>query len=148
MGQNRQLELSELQKQCLTKLSRPLSEKTPQKPYISPTVAHSSKVHHRIVCLKIAGWSFDIGELKDKLKQLEANGKHEQAAGWAVFHGDVDRAVEALSRSKKERLRLMATAVAGYSAYRNSLENSQWRDQCRRFASELDDPSCLALLHL
>jgi hypothetical protein len=145
VGQNRQLESLSITEAMFDETVKSLSEKTPQKPYISPTVAHSSKVHHRIVCLKIAGWSFDIGELKDKLKQLEANGKHEQAAGWAVFHGNVDRAVEALSRSKKERLRLMATAVAGYSAYRNSLENSQWRDQCRRFASELDDPYLRAI---
>jgi hypothetical protein len=107
--------------------------------FTSPTVSGSSKEAHRQLCLRVSGWNFELTDLEERLKELEATGKHEQAAGWAVFHGDVDRAVTALARSRKERLRLMSTAVAGYMAYKHSDVNSPWREQCRKLASELDN---------
>jgi hypothetical protein len=99
----------------------------------------------RQLCLRVSGWNFQIGELESKIQELEAKGEHEKAAGWAVFHGDVSRAVTALAKSRKERLRLMSTAVAGYLAYRFSDENSPWREQCRVLATELENPYLRAI---
>ena len=39
----------------------------------------------------------------------------------AALHGNVEKAIEILASSKKERLRLMSTAVAGYLAYKRAL---------------------------
>ena len=39
----------------------------------------------------------------------------------------------------------MSTAVAGYLAYKSSNINSPWKDQCRKMASELDDPYLRAI---
>lgn len=100
----------------------------------------SSKLAQRRFCLYIAGWDFTKEELNSKLEILTGRGQYEKAAGWAVFHGDVPRAVEILANSDRERLRIMSTAIAGYMAYKNVETNSPWKDQCRRMASELSDP--------
>lgn len=54
--------------------------------------------------------------------------------------GDIPKAVEILGSAKKERLRLIATAIAGYLAYKDLPGNNAWRQQCRKMSSELDDP--------
>lgn len=109
------------------------------------TAVNTKRDAHRQLCLRVSGWNFETSELEAKIKELEANGEHEKAAGWAVFHGDVSRAVTALARSRKERLRLMSTAVAGYLAYRDSDVNSPWREQCRVLATELENPYLRAI---
>ena len=106
----------------------------------------------RQLCLKIAGWSFEISELEEKLRALEANHEYEKAAGWAVFHGNVERAVEALSRSDSPQLLLMATALASYlnrpagSATAVTIMNSngfkaeEWRSLCTSLAADVTNP--------
>lgn len=114
--------------------------------FVSPTLPLKGKKDaHRQLCLRVAGWNFELPELEGKLRKLEKDGEHEKAAGWAVFHGDVERAVQALASSRKERLRLMSTAVAGYLAYKNNVLNSPWKEQCRKLASELDNPYLRAI---
>lgn len=105
----------------------------------------SERKAHRKLCLIVSGWYFSDEEFDERLKILVTLGFHEKAAGWAVFHGHVDKAVEILSTSPHERLRLMATAVAGYLAYKDTLVNSPWKDQCRKLASELDNPYLRAI---
>lgn len=99
----------------------------------------------RKLCLIVSGWYFSDQEFDERLNILINLGFVEKAAGWAVFHGNVNKAIEILASSSSERLRLMATAVAGYLAYKNSNINSPWKDQCRRMASELDDPYLRAI---
>ncbi|ODV98475.1 hypothetical protein PACTADRAFT_14911 [Pachysolen tannophilus NRRL Y-2460] len=101
---------------------------------------NSDKYSQRRLCLYVVGWDFTKQELDDRLKLLVEKGKYEKAAGWAVFHGDVLKAVEILGNSKKERLRIMSTAIAGYVAYKDIPNNAPWKEQCRRMASELGDP--------
>jgi WD repeat-containing protein mio len=113
--------------------------------FVSPSIPKSKKDAHRQLCSRVAGWNFELSQLEAKLKKLEKEGEHEKAAGWAVFHGDVERAVQALASSRKERLRLMSTAVAGYLAYKDNMLNSPWKDQCRKLASELDNPYLRAI---
>lgn len=105
--------------------------------YISP---NKTKRALRQLCLRVAGWNFEISQLEEKLRDLEKKGLYEQAAGWAVFHGDVTRAVQALAASKSKKHQMMSTAVAGYLAYHNTTVNSPWRDLCRKMASDLYDP--------
>ncbi|KAK6461456.1 elongation factor 2 [Scheffersomyces coipomensis] len=105
----------------------------------------SERKVQRKLCLIVSGWYLADNEFEEKLDVLVSLGFYEKAAGWAVFHGDVTKAIEILGNSKKERLRLMSTAVAGYLAYKNSNVNSPWKDQCRRMASELDDPYLRAI---
>jgi len=110
------------------------------------TIPHDSeKKAQRKLCLIVCGWYFTDSEFEEKLQLLISLGYYEKAAGWAVFHGDVPKAISILSHAKTERLRLIATAVAGYLAYKNSHVNSPWKDQCRKMALELDDPYLRAI---
>ena len=106
---------------------------------------NSERKAQRKLCLIVSGWYFSDQEFDERLSILKSLGFYEKAAGWAVFHGDINKAVEILASSKHERLRLMATAVAGYLAYKGSNVNSPWKDQCRRMASELDNPYLRAI---
>ncbi|GEQ67049.1 hypothetical protein JCM33374_g712 [Metschnikowia sp. JCM 33374] len=99
----------------------------------------------RKLSLIVSGWYLATHEFDAKINDLVRNGQVEKAAGWAVFHGDVSRAIDILSSSKKERLQLMSTAVAGYMAYKDSNINSPWNDQCRKLSSELDNPYLRAI---
>lgn len=101
--------------------------------------------NRRKLCLLVAGWYLGDAEFDAKLGALVAAGMHEKAAGWAVFHGDVPRAIAILGAASKERLRIMLTAVAGYLAYRDLHVNSPWRDQCRKMALELANPYLRAI---
>lgn len=107
--------------------------------------SNSEKRVQRKLCLIISGWYLADDELDDKLDLLMELGYYEKAAGWAVFHGKVNRAVEILASSKKERLRLVSTAIAGYLAYKDINVNSPWKDQCRRMALEMDNPYLRAI---
>lgn len=107
--------------------------------------SNSDRKSQRKLCLIVSGWYLADTEFEQKLNELVSIGMHEKAAGWAVFHGNVLKAVEILASSNKERLRIMSTAVAGYMAYKDSNVNSPWKDQCRRMASELDNPYLRAI---
>lgn len=105
----------------------------------------SERKAQRKLCLIVSGWYLTDVEFEEKLSFLVKKGQIEKAAGWAVFHGDVDKAIEILASAKNERFRLMSTAIAGYSAYKSSTTNSPWKDQCRKMASDLDNPYLRAI---
>ena len=112
----------------------------------SISVLHSSsRPLQRKLSLIVSGWYLAASEFDQKLTDLVKDGQVEKAAGWAVFHGDVSRAIAILSASKKERLQLMSTAVAGYMAYKDSNINLPWNDQCRKLSLELDNPYLRAI---
>ena len=100
----------------------------------------SPKSIQRKLCLMISGWDLSESDYEEKYKMIIAAGHYEKAAAWAVFVGDVPKAVEILGSAKKERLRLIATAIAGYMVYKDEPRNNSWRQQCRKMSSELDDP--------
>ncbi|QPG73634.1 hypothetical protein FOA43_000946 [Brettanomyces nanus] len=100
----------------------------------------STKELQRRLAMYVIGWDFSVQELEDKYTRLIAKGDYERAAGWAVFHGDISRAVKILASSKKATFRIISAAMAAYSAFKDSPINNEWKDQCRQLASELDDP--------
>lgn len=106
---------------------------------------NSDRKAQRKLCLIVSGWYFTDDELDERLNLLISLGFIEKAAGWAVFHGYVNRAIDILASSKKEKLNLVSTAIAGYLAYKDSNVNSPWKDQCRKMASELSDPYLRAI---
>lgn len=108
-------------------------------------ISNSEKKAQRKLCLIVSGWYQADTEFEENLNILINLGFETKAAGWAVFHDDVERAIEIFANSKSERLRLIGTAIAGYLAYKNSNINSPWKDQCRKMASELDDPYLRAI---
>lgn len=110
--------------------------------YESPSII---KQNLRIICLRVAGWNFEIDQLEEKLRELEDEGEFEKAAGWAVFHNDIPRAVRALSNSNNEQLIMMATAIAGYLTNGSVDGNNTWKDLCRKMASELESPYMQAI---
>lgn len=100
----------------------------------------SSKETQRHLAMYVIGWDFGVRELEEKYASLIANGNYERAAGWAIFHGDVDRAITILGDSNNENYKIMSTAIAAYSAFRNTNTNNTWKDRCRQLASDLEDP--------
>ncbi|CCF59142.1 hypothetical protein KAFR_0G01090 [Kazachstania africana CBS 2517] len=100
----------------------------------------SPKIIQRRLCLIISGWDLSPTDYEEKYNLIIKNGHYEKAAAWAVFFGDIPKAVEILGSAKKEKLRLIATAIAGYMAYKDQPGNNAWRQQCRKMSSELEDP--------
>lgn len=107
----------------------------------------SSSEHklQRKLCLIVSGWYLTEDEFDSKLDDLVRRGYVEKAAGWAVFHAKVPRAIQILANAKNERLRLMSTAIAGYEAFRASSTKLPWNDLCRKLALELDHPYLRAI---
>lgn len=101
---------------------------------------NQSKRNLRQLCLRAAGWNFDESQLEPMLQQFEADGQYEKAAGWAVFHGNVNRAVQSLAKSKLPKHRMMSAAIAGYDGYKRTTMNTPWKDLCRNMATSLDNP--------
>lgn len=100
----------------------------------------SSKEIERKLAMYVIGWDFGARELEDKLNGLISGGNYERAAGWAIFHGDINRAINILGESNNENYKIMSTAIAAYSAFTDSTTNNTWKDRCRQLASELADP--------
>lgn len=100
----------------------------------------SKKAIQRRLCMIISGWDLSPSDYEEKYKSLIAQNHYEKAAAWAVFFGDVQKAISILGSANKERLRLIAAAIAGYQAYSEKPGDNAWRQQCRKMAAELDDP--------
>ncbi|GMF63329.1 unnamed protein product [[Candida] boidinii] len=106
---------------------------------------HSKKEIQRKLCMYFIGWDFSTEALELKYKKLIDDNQIERAVGWAVFHGDIDRAINILGDSKQERFKIMSTAVAGYKAYEASNaqknngylsddedeKNNPWKEHCQ-----------------
>lgn len=123
----------------IIKLKAKKNNKTQDIASLSP-FAKSEKSIQRKLCMIISGWDLSQADIEEKYTSLIKQNHYEKAACWAVFFGDVERAIGILSSAKKERLRLIATAIAGYLAYKEYPGNNPWREQCRRMSSELSDP--------
>ncbi|KAF3937088.1 hypothetical protein ABW19_dt0208370 [Dactylella cylindrospora] len=105
----------------------------------------------RILGLAMCGWDFNTdSELEAELVKFEKKGQFEKSAGWALFHGNIERCIKALSMGKTE-MKLMSTAVAGYNSQKQAgekggiLENNTWKDLCREMATHMDDPYSRAI---
>lgn len=103
-------------------------------------IPESPKMVQRKLCLILSGWDLSPADFEEKYQTIIKTGSYEKAAAWAVFFGDIPKAVEILGSAKKERLRLIATAIAGYMAYKDQPGNNSWRQQCRKMSAELEDP--------
>lgn len=111
----------------------------------SMSIVKSNKEPQRRLCMIVAGWYFSPEELDQIFTRLMNTGHYTKAAGWAVFIGDVAKAVTILASSKSGRLKLIATAISGYLVQQKTSKNTLWKDQCRSMASELDDPYLRAI---
>ena len=126
----------------LTAISTVISRLSIQSFTSAPT-----KTSQRVLALAMSGWDFSLNDLEAKLKSFEKQGQIAKAAAWALFHGDVERCVESLSRGT-ERMKLMSTAVAGYAAnqkLQNNVVSNQWRKLCNDLSVELDQPYLRAI---
>lgn len=111
----------------------------------SISIVRSNKEPQRRLCMIVAGWYYSPDELEQIFTRLTNAGQYTKAAGWAVFNGDVAKAVNILSSSKSGRLKLIATAISGYLVQQRTSHNTLWKDQCRNMATELDDPYLRAI---
>ncbi|GMM30801.1 Sea4 protein [Martiniozyma asiatica (nom. inval.)] len=110
-----------------------------------PVRVKSKKEVLRRLAMYVIGWDFGIRELEEKYASLVETGNYERAAGWAIFHDDINMAIKILANSNNERYKIMSTAIAAYSAFRDSETNNTWKEQCRSLSAELDDPYLRAI---
>ncbi|KAH3670330.1 hypothetical protein WICMUC_004899 [Wickerhamomyces mucosus] len=109
------------------------------------SIVKSNKEPQRRLCMIVAGWYFSPEELEQTYQRLIKTDNITKAAGWAVFVGDVPKAVQILSSSKSKRLKLMATAISGYLVQQQNSEDNLWKDQCRKLSVDIDDPYLRAI---
>ncbi|CAG8462519.1 15994_t:CDS:10 [Acaulospora colombiana] len=106
----------------------------------------TSKLLQRKLSLAICGWGFGKSELESTLLRMEKAGNFEKAAGWALFHGETERAVKALGNSQDERLKLMSTTLASIALNKKETrENPLLQEICKRLSVEMDDPYLRAI---
>lgn len=102
----------------------------------------------RSLALVVCGWHFNRSDLENQLLELEKNGEHAKAAGWALFHNDIPRCIKSLSLGG-ERMKLMSTAVAGYFSHLQATAptpgSNVWKDLCYSMAIEMEDPYLRAI---
>ncbi|TPX54696.1 hypothetical protein PhCBS80983_g05836 [Powellomyces hirtus] len=136
------------------RLASQVSPDSPGDPMLSfPTYSNP----HRQLGLVMCGWSFHSTQpsegdetLEQILKRLEDANEYEKAAGWALFHSSsLSRALESLNRAGDERLKLVATAIAGYSSVPRSAPGADmWANLCRSLSAELENPYLRAIFAL
>ncbi|KAF9305749.1 hypothetical protein BGZ74_009090 [Mortierella antarctica] len=132
-------------------LSSQLSKQADEIPIV-PTL----KLAQRKLGLKLCGSELLRSELKKTVEKLENDGSYEMAAGWAFFHGELDLAIEVLSRGD-DKLKLMSIVVAGFNrnhttgALGGPVSNSEkasaiaWRAQCRSHSQGQSNPYIRAI---
>lgn len=110
-------------------------------------VITSAKEDRRKAALASCGFGFPRSQLEQVLKELEDAGNYPKAAGWALFHGNTERSIRALNASGDQRLKIMATAIAGYLNTREHPEqnNAIWQELCRSLSVDLDEPYLRAI---
>ncbi|KAF9968997.1 hypothetical protein BGZ73_008913, partial [Actinomortierella ambigua] len=118
------------------------------------------KLAQRKLGLKLCGSALLRSDLKRALERLEGEGRYEEAAGWAFFHGQLDLAIETLGRGD-DKLKLMSIVVAGFSKNHTNITGTTlggmgsnqaekatsvaWREQCRAHAREQESPFIRAI---
>ncbi|KAF9434733.1 hypothetical protein BGZ76_007530 [Entomortierella beljakovae] len=134
-------------------LSNQLSKQADEIPIV-PTL----KLAQRKLGLKLCGSELLRSELKKSVERFESEGSFEAAAGWAFFHGELDLAIEVLSRGD-DKLKLMSIVVAGFNRNHNSItgttlglpsssekaSNSAWKAQCRIHSHGQSNPYIRAI---
>lgn len=110
-----------------------------------PVYSKGKKEVQRRLAMYVIGWDFGISELEEKYESLTKRGNYERAAGWAIFHNDINRAVKILAESDIEKYKIMSTAIAAYHAFSKTEVNNVWKEQCRELGGELDDPYLRAI---
>ncbi|KAI1320079.1 hypothetical protein EDD11_002051 [Mortierella claussenii] len=133
-------------------LTTQLSKQADEIPIV-PTL----KLAQRKLGLKLCGSELLRSDLKKTVEKLEGEGSYEVAAGWAFFHGELDLAIEVLSRGD-DKLKLMSIVVAGFTRNHTSnmplgglggnnekASNSAWRAQCRSHSQAQSNPYIRAI---
>ncbi|KAF9363112.1 hypothetical protein BGX34_004832 [Mortierella sp. NVP85] len=117
-------------------LSNQLSKQADEIPIVP-----SLKLAQRKLALRLCGSELYRSDLKKTVERLEGEGSYEVAAGWAFFHGELDLAIEVLSRGD-DKLKLMSIVVAGFNRNSSNLtgpvygsnekpSSSTWKTQCK-----------------
>ncbi|KAG0245518.1 hypothetical protein BGX31_007311 [Mortierella sp. GBA43] len=118
-------------------------------------IVPSLKLAQRKLALRLCGSELYRTDLKKTVDRLESEGSFEVAAGWAFFHGELDLAIEVLSRGD-DKLKLTSIILAGFSrnqggltgpAYSNNEKpsNSAWKTQCKIHGQSQTDPYIRAI---
>ncbi|KAF9138717.1 hypothetical protein BG015_002278 [Linnemannia schmuckeri] len=135
-------------------LSSQLSKQVDEIPIV-PTL----KLAQRKLGLKLCGSELLRSDLKKTVERLEEEGSYEVAAGWAFFHGELDLAIEVLSRGD-DKLKLMSIVVAGFNRNHSNMSSttlsglssnsekaasSAWKAQCKTHSQAQSNPYIRAI---
>ncbi|KAF9194611.1 hypothetical protein BGZ50_005971 [Haplosporangium sp. Z 11] len=146
--------MSPLPRSSSSDLSTQLSKQADEIPIV-PTL----KQAQRKLGLKLCGSELLRSDLKRTVERLEREGSFEVAAGWAFFHGELDLAIEVLSRGD-DKLKLMSIVVAGFNRNHSNMSgtalgalsgnsekasNSAWKAQCKSHGQSQSNPYIRAI---
>ncbi|KAF9946376.1 hypothetical protein BGZ72_000381 [Mortierella alpina] len=146
--------MSPLPRSSSSDLSSQLSKQADEIPIV-PTL----KLAQRKLALKLCGSELTRSDLRKTVERLESEGSYEVAAGWALFHGELDLAIEVLSRGD-DKLKLMSIVVAGFNRNHSSItgttlgnlttnseksSNSAWKAQCKAHSQAQSSPYIRAI---
>ncbi|KAF8977016.1 hypothetical protein BGZ46_007727 [Entomortierella lignicola] len=146
---------------AMSPLPRTSSDLTPQlsKQADEITIVPTLKLAQRKLGLKLCGSELHRSDLKKSVERFENEENFEAAAGWAFFHGELDLAIEVLSRGD-EKLKLMSIVVAGFnrnysmmsgttlgglSSNSEKASNNAWKAQCRNHSQGQSSPYLRAI---
>ncbi|CAG8472128.1 1673_t:CDS:10 [Diversispora eburnea] len=111
---------------------------TPKTPSLQPPPISQSPLSEKI----------DMIDYSDEIPTVPttklAQRKLALTAGWALFHRETERAIEALNNSRDEKLKLVSTALAGFSFNKNQ-DNPLWREMCKQLSFEMREPYLRAI---
>lgn len=133
------------EKDILNAAKRIIDRRSKEVSLSHPVYSKGKKEIQRRLAMYVIGWDFGISELEEKYQSLMKRGNYERAAGWAIFHHDINRAVKILAESDIEKYKIMSTAISAYHAFSFTETNNVWKEQCRELGGELDDPYLRAI---
>lgn len=105
-------------------------------------MVNTNKLAQRRLALSACGFDFDLKSFEDELVKLESRGEYDKAAGLALFHGDTQRAIKALSSSRgkmsieEQQRKLMSAILASYLA---DGVNDTWKEICESLSNDMVD---------
>ncbi|GAA94126.1 uncharacterized protein L969DRAFT_93509 [Mixia osmundae IAM 14324] len=111
--------------------------------------AATSRPAQRRLALHMLGADYALDSFEDATKRYEKAGQLEKAAAWTLFSGNTEQAVKILQRSKDPQIKLIAPALAGFLAQKDTLSSSKnaiFRDLCTSISGELDNPFSRAMM--
>ncbi|CAO3664754.1 unnamed protein product [Rhizopus microsporus] len=102
-------------------------------------MVETARVLQRNIALIACGLALNNDEFEVELRSLELKGEYDKAAALALFHGKLDRAIEALnsSRGKDDQQQKLMSAIL--ASYQSGTTTDTWKSICESLCADMVD---------